>query len=152
MDVFRITKCRFIEDLSGNGAYLNGGRWNSEGNYALYTASTASLAMLETLAHLETLPKGFCMASLYVPDEYTLIYDEQQLPEDWQMFPAPASLQFIGDGLIKQRKYLSIQFPSALLPEDKVILLNPRHPKFQLVKLNYTRVLDIDKRLYKNRS
>lgn len=149
MNVFRITRCRFIEDFSGNGAFLNGGRWNSEGNYVLYTASTASLAMLETLAHLETLPKGFCIASLTIPDEHTLIYEATQLPDNWHLFPAPASLQSIGDGLIKQRKYLSIQFPSALLPEDKVILLNPKHPQFHLVKLNYSRVLDFDERLYK---
>jgi RES domain-containing protein len=149
MNVFRITKCRFIQDLSGNGAYLSGGRWNSEGNYVLYTASTASLAMLETLAHLETLPDGYCLAAFSVPDEDTLVYNAAHLPENWHVFPAPASLRAIGDRLIRQGKYLSIQFPSALLPEDKVILLNPRHPKFHLVKVEYQRVLDISERLYK---
>lgn len=149
MKVFRISKCRFIEDLSGNGAYLNGGRWNNEGTYALYTASTASLAMLETLAHLDVLPNGYCLVTLNVPDEDSLVIDTEQLPANWQQYPAPTTLQTLGDRLLKNKNYLSIHFPSALLPEDRVILLNPRHPKFHRVALESMRNLDISERLYK---
>lgn len=149
MRVYRITKCKFINNLSGSGAYVNGGRWNSEGQYALYTASTASLAMLETLAHLDIMPDGYCLACLNVPDTDLIEFSSELLPVNWQKFPAPISLQSIGDQFLKQNKYLSIQFPSALLPEDKVILLNPRHPKFSLVQFEYMRSLDISDRLHK---
>jgi RES domain-containing protein len=152
MNVFRITRCSFINDLSGLGASLNGGRWNSEGVYALYTASTASLALLETLAHLKVLPQsGFCIACIEIPEKMILSFDEQRLPSDWNIFPAPVALQGIGDVFLKEQKYLGLQLPSALLPEDKVILLNPKHSMFKEVKILYSRPMDIDKRLYHTR-
>lgn len=150
MKVYRIARCDYIRDLSGSGAFLNGGRWNSEGVYALYTASTASLALLETLAHLQKIPKvGFCLVCLDIPDDFLLDIDAKSLPLDWNSFPAPQGLQEIGDKYLRSEKYLAIGFPSALLPEDKVILLNPKYPQFQSVKIEYSRVVEIDKRLYK---
>ncbi len=40
------------DDLSGGGAKLTGGRWNSKGNAVVYTSRSISLAVLETLVHL----------------------------------------------------------------------------------------------------
>src|SRR6478609_7825458 len=98
MKVYRIASCNYIQDLSGYGAFLNGGRWNSEGVYALYTASTASLAMLEILAHFQIMPKiGFCLMCLDIPDDSLLDIDVQHLPSDWNLYPAPQVLQGIGD-------------------------------------------------------
>ncbi len=149
MKVFRITYCKYIYDLSGKGAATAGGRWNSEGVHVLYTASSASLAMLETLAHLKSMPvTGLCITCLEVPDEASAIIDEQDLPSDWNTYPAPVVLQRIGDRHLRSNHFLSVQLPSALLSEDKVILLNPNHPEFKRVKEVYTRPLSIDKRLY----
>jgi RES domain-containing protein len=54
MLVYRIVKNRArVNDLSGTGAFMNGGRWNYEGTYALYTSEYRSLALLETLVHTE---------------------------------------------------------------------------------------------------
>ncbi|HMP94283.1 MAG TPA: RES family NAD+ phosphorylase, partial [Phnomibacter sp.] len=47
MVVYRIAACSYINDLSGEGAYLHGGRWNSPGTRLLYTAENPALAMLE---------------------------------------------------------------------------------------------------------
>ncbi|HUR67480.1 MAG TPA: RES domain-containing protein, partial [Chitinophagaceae bacterium] len=51
MELYRITQEQYANDLSGNGARLFGGRWNSEGLFAIYSSSTRALALLETLAH-----------------------------------------------------------------------------------------------------
>ena len=40
MELYRITQEIYAGDLSGNGAKLFGGRWNSEGLPAIYAAST----------------------------------------------------------------------------------------------------------------
>jgi RES domain-containing protein len=150
MNVFRITRCDFVNDLSGQGAYLNGGRWNSEGFYALYTASTASLALLETLAHLKVIPQtGYCLACIKIPEDAILPFDQSLLPAHWNVYPAPIALQHIGDQFLQSQKFLAMELPSALLQEDKVILLNPKHPLFKEVKIRYSRPIDIDKRLYK---
>jgi RES domain-containing protein len=71
MELFRITQEQFADDLTGNGSRLFGGRWNSEGVFAVYTSSSRSLALLETLAHtpakmLDT--KNYQLITLHVPD------------------------------------------------------------------------------------
>lgn len=52
MKFYRITTCDHIHDLSGEGAYLHGGRWNSKGTHILYTAESMALSMMEALAHI----------------------------------------------------------------------------------------------------
>ncbi|MBO0936131.1 RES family NAD+ phosphorylase [Fibrella sp. HMF5335] len=43
MQVYRVATSEYIEDLSGYGAKLNGGRWNREGVAVLYTGSSIAL-------------------------------------------------------------------------------------------------------------
>lgn len=52
MIVFRLSSSRYAEDLSGKGAELYGGRWNSIGTPVVYTASSRALAMAEAAVHL----------------------------------------------------------------------------------------------------
>lgn len=54
MNLWRLCKAEH-EDLSGMGAFLYGGRWNSEGHNVVYTASHLSLACLEILVALPQL-------------------------------------------------------------------------------------------------
>jgi len=54
MELYRLTKSKYKNDLSGTGAFLAGGRWNNKGTYLLYTAASRSLAVVEALAHLVT--------------------------------------------------------------------------------------------------
>jgi RES domain-containing protein len=104
MKVFRISKCNFIDDLTGTGAALYGGRWNSKGKYILYTAATASLALLETIVHTSTFPKeGFCILELEIPENKILEIKENQLPSNWRKFPSPAALKKAGDSFIMNR-------------------------------------------------
>ncbi|MCA9448346.1 MAG: RES family NAD+ phosphorylase, partial [Candidatus Omnitrophica bacterium] len=52
MEVFRVAREAYKTDLSGTGARINGGRWNSPGKAVLYTSENRSLAILETLVHI----------------------------------------------------------------------------------------------------
>jgi RES domain-containing protein len=150
MKVFRISKCAFINDLTGQGAARYGGRWNSKGTYILYAASSASLALLENLVHIPTIiPDGFCMLCLEIPDDLTLVYEKSRLPENWQEYPAPSALKIIGDLFVQNNKYLCLKIPSSILHEDDILLINPNHHLFNKVKINYSRVIDLDKRLLK---
>ena len=71
MEVFRISKCKYIHDLSGNGAMLYGGRWNSKGYPVIYASGSRSLAALEVLVHLSrnNLTDDFCIACISIPDQ-----------------------------------------------------------------------------------
>ena len=70
MILYRIARCTYANDLSGTGARLYGGRWNSIGKPATYLASSCSLAMLEVLVHLQPLmvPDDFCLVEVDVPE------------------------------------------------------------------------------------
>jgi RES domain-containing protein len=147
MKVFRISKCNYIEDLSGTGAALYGGRWNSKGSYILYTAATASLALLETIVHMSTLPKeGFCLLEMEIPENYKLV-SEKELPPNWTDHPPPALLQKIGDDFIEKQEFLALKIPSVVLPEEFNFLLNPAHPDFKKIKIKRKKNISLDQRL-----
>ena len=46
MIVYRFAHPKFAHDLSGTGARLKGGRWNTAGTPVIYTSECISLALL----------------------------------------------------------------------------------------------------------
>src|SRR6185437_4737812 len=98
---YRITQEKFAEDLSGNGSRLFGGRWNSEGVFALYTSSSRSMALLETLAHTPAKmlnSNHYQLITLLIPDG---LVSEQvvvsSLPDQWDAPDTRLFTRRIGD-------------------------------------------------------
>lgn len=146
--VYRISKCIYIDDLKGTGAAKFSGRWHSKGTYILYTAATPALALLESVVHISKIPaEDYCMLCLEIPSDRILSIDEKNLPNNWYNNPFPSSLAQIGDHFIRQNEYFALQLPSAIMPEDSNILINPGHKDFGKVKVVYKRSIPIDKRL-----
>ncbi|MCO5242188.1 MAG: RES family NAD+ phosphorylase [Chitinophagaceae bacterium] len=146
--VYRISKCRYIDDLKGTGAAKYSGRWHSKGTYILYTAATPSLALLESVVHLAGIPmESYCMICLEIPEGNILTITNKELPETWYINPPPGSLTAIGDHFIQKNQFLALQLPSAIMPEDNNVLINPNHKDFGKVKIVYKRTIPIDKRL-----
>lgn len=149
MHLYRISLCKYIEDISGTGAAALGGRWNSKGVYVLYTSSTSSLALLEIIAHGIKLNEAYCMLTLQVPDELIYELSEKDLPDDWQVFPSASTTRKIGDQFITGNQYLGMSVPSAVNELERNILLNPKHPDFKKIKKIAVKNLGIDERLQK---
>ena len=151
MEVFRISKCKYIDDLTGFGAYMYGGRWNSEGQYMLYTSQTASLALLETLVHLppHLAPDGFCILSLDIPDDDIETIKPSILPKFWDQYPNSFTTQHLGDDFLNKKKKMVLKVPSAILESEFNFLINPLHKNFKKVKIKLNQPLRIDKRLNK---
>ena len=149
MIVYRISDCRYVKDLSGRGAALYGGRWNSKDTHIVYTAQSRALALLESVAHIGRIPaQGYCMATIEIPDNSIQHYPLEKLPNGWQNNPPPDHLARIGDQFIKANKYLALEIPSVLMMEEHNYLLNPSHPFFHKVKIIADRQMQIDERLY----
>ena len=148
MILYRIAKCIYADDLSGTGARLYGGRWNSEGRSMVYLASSRSLAMLEALVHLNPtiLPEDFCMVMLEVPNNLIEV-NMSLLPENWNAYPEQNILKQIGNAFLQEKKHLLMKVPSALVKEEYNYLLNPLHPKAASVKLLSKQPFDFDERL-----
>lgn len=148
MKVYRISKCIYIDDLSGTGASRFPGRWHNKGSFILYTAASASLAMLESVVHITSLVRPeLCITCLMIPEEGITEVSPEELPDKWFVNPPPDSLKKIGDTFVNNAKYLALKVPSAVMPEEFNILLNPAHALFKKVKIVYTRQLRIDDRL-----
>lgn len=151
MELYRITQQEFAEDLSGNGARLFGGRWNSEGFFALYTSSSRSLALLETLAHtpakmLEV--KVYHLITLAVPDNLvTQKVAVKNLQNGWDAPDTRPFTKKIGDAFLTDKKYLMMQVPSVMMPEEMNYVINPMHTDMKQVKLVNKRRIDFDKRV-----
>lgn len=150
MKVYRISRCSYVNDLSGNGSALYGGRWHSKGTYILYTAASASLALLESVVHISNIQAiDFCMICLEFPDNSIERIDTKQLPHDWFKNPSPDILKNIGDTFISVHRFLALQIPSAIVPEENNYLLNPNHALFNKIKIVFERNIAIDERLIK---
>lgn len=150
MIVYRISNCRFINDLSGRGAALYGGRWNSEGVHVLYTAGSPSLAMLESLVHFGGRILGdYCQVALEVPDESVLELKPEQLPPVWRESPPPDILKAFGNKFVLEGAFLVMKVPSVLVPDESNCLINPTHPLFEKVRVLVRSKIRFDERLVK---
>ena len=148
MKVYRISKNQFIHDLSGYGAAHYPGRWNSKGVFVLYTAATASLALLESVVHMDKLLRnGYSLATILLPDDKIQTILIEDLPQGWDTFPPPEKLKSLGDQFVRTSAFLALKIPSSIMPEDHNFLINPQHAAFNQVKIDNVRELRIDSRL-----
>ncbi|MDF7799714.1 RES family NAD+ phosphorylase [Pontiellaceae bacterium B1224] len=135
--------------FSGEGARLAGGRWNSEGFPLVYTAGSLSLAILEIIVHLEfkeTL-KLYQAIPISVPKSALEAVDPATLPADWNKpIPHPSTL-LTGNHWIRSQTSIALQVPSAIVPIESNILLNPAHPKFQTLEIGEPIDLPLDARV-----
>lgn len=134
MMLYRIVMRRYLASTwTGYGAEIYGGRWNHKGHAAIYLAGSISLAMLETLVHIQdssTLSE-FELFQIEVDDSNIMLLQPQDWPTDWRSDPAPAVTMDIGTEWLKSESSLGLLVPSTLVPSENNLLLNPRHQDFQ---------------------
>jgi RES domain-containing protein len=134
MKVFRISPERFAFDLTGEGARLQGGRWNRVGKPALYTAESPSLAMLEIIAYFEVTgePPDLVLVTLDVPDNISTGKPSiDDLPINWDIHPKTPSTQNFGSRWLEEAKFACLRVPSVIAPLGYGwnYVLNPLHPE-----------------------
>lgn len=135
--------------MSGYGAYLYGGRWNSKGTALLYTAQNSSLAQLEVLTRFDkTIPlPELCLLILDVPVRSASVIKAGMLPLGWNKYIAPLYLKKLGDRFVKENNRLVLKVPSAINPEEYNYLINPLHKDASKIKILEVKRISIDKRL-----
>lgn len=151
MIVYRLSKAAYAQDLSGKGAELAGGRWNSKGVAVLYTSTSRALCTTEIAVHtpLGIVPRDYFLVLIEVPDGLSIReLKEKELPSDWKTFPHPNSTQLIGDAFVKEGKYAGLKVPSATVQGEHNYIFNPLHPAFARVRVRGTEPFGFDKRLF----
>lgn len=134
MMFYRIVMRRYLASTwTGYGAEIYGGRWNHKGHAAIYLASSVSLAMLETLVHIQdssTLSE-FELFQIEINDSNIMLLQPQDWPLDWRNDPAPAATMDIGTEWLESESSIGLLVPSTLVPSEHNMLVNPRHKDFQ---------------------
>ena len=152
MIVYRLAKKRFCNDLSGKGAELAGGRWNSKGMAMLYTSQSRALCLAEIAVHLPfgIVPIEYYLVEIDIPDSASITeINAQQLKKDWNSFPHSSETQQLGNDFIFKGKALVLKVPSAVVQGDFNYLINPKHAEFQQIKIKNTELFSFDERLFK---
>jgi RES domain-containing protein len=146
MDLWRLCR-RPYADLSGEGARILGGRWNSPGRPVVYFAEHPALAALEVRVHLdlpfELLPNDYVLMRVALPDRLIAGIDE---PRGETM--SGGQTVTTGDAWLAEGQSAALRVPSVLMPNAWNILLNPRHPDAALASVDGIQPFHFDPRLW----
>ncbi|MBC7425174.1 MAG: RES domain-containing protein [Bacteroidia bacterium] len=152
MEVFRLCKSKFSGELSGKGAAIMGGRWNSPGIEIIYTSSNRSLTMAEVAVHFNAamVPVDYMMVTILIPDSLSVKKIMlKELPENWNCFPPLSVIHHFGDKFVSEKKYCLLEVPSAVTQGDYNILINPNHPDYKKIKIKIIEKFPLDRRIFK---
>ncbi len=138
-------------DLSGDGARLAGGRWNSPGKAVVYLSEDAALPVLEALVHLDLQQDS-------IPDDYVLMRIDLTLlesdgPGSWlevgpEDLTRPPESRAFGDRWIEEGRTPVLRVPSIVVPESLNLILNARHPLVSKIPKPADRPFEFDPRLF----
>ncbi len=136
MIVYRISSPKWAEDISGTGAKMYGGRWNSAGFAMLYTSENISLCMLEILVNAtrQQLKMPFALVQIEIPDSIWFP-DKEFLPQNWNTYPHSPESAYFGNNWLQSFNNLALKVPSSANEFEHNILLNPLHPEFAKVQI-----------------
>ncbi len=147
MEIYRIAKAEFIQDLSGVGARMFGARWHLQGTGIIYTSESRALAAMEYIVHLpiSIIPDDLKIAVISIPDNITP--NDISISDLRGSYPAPESLALLGTNWAKSKRSLLLRVPSAIVPHEYNILINPAHSDMNLVKIETIEDFEYDSRI-----
>jgi RES domain-containing protein len=145
---FRIVQERWAATaMDGEGARIHGGRWNPAGIAAVYLAGSRALAALEILVHAprEVLRLEWRVIPVDVPDEW--IEAARALPDGWRGQPSSTVARRYGAAWLAKGRVVGLALPSVIVPQERTLLFNPRHPQAGKVKTGKVERFEFDRRL-----
>ncbi len=145
---FRIVQARWAHDaMSGEGARIAGGRWNPPGLPAVYLAESRALAALEIVVHAprEVLALDWRIFEVEVADKWIDV--PGRLPKAWRELPSSPTARRFGETWLKKAATPAMRLPSTIIPEESVLLLNPRHPDASGLRVQNPEVFRFDPRI-----
>ncbi|MCO5286361.1 MAG: RES family NAD+ phosphorylase [Chitinophagaceae bacterium] len=140
MNVYRISRSRYAEDLTGEGARLFGGRWNSKNVPCIYASESRALAMVEysVNVNMHDIPRALSLVTYEIDAKKVVEIDEEFLPGNWRNSPIPKQTQSFGSLLLSEKKYEIVRIPSVVIPEEFNFLINPNHHKGKIKIVSIT--------------
>lgn len=155
-EVWGITKREHGENnpLSGEGARRYPGRWHPRGSPVLYTSRTLSLAALEVFVHLPArkhLPSDLVAIQIDVSGVSVRRVGMEELPPDWDRALPIAATEELARGWLETGDACGLDVPSAVIPLERNLILNPGHPDFETLKVLSVHPFRFDSRMLQPR-
>jgi RES domain-containing protein len=136
---------------TGEGARILGGRWNSPLRPMVYASTLLSLSVLEILVHAKTSAQRKSPRSkvaLDIPDRLIEVLPDGKLPRDFSPHTPFEVSQKLGDTWMAEGRTPVLVVPSAIIPEEHCVLLNPLHPAYRECKWGKFASIELDTRLW----
>ena len=152
MKIYRVTKKEFVKDLTGEGARLYGGRWNKKGSAMLYFSEHLSLCVLEMLTRIdfEFLSEDYAFIEVEIADKLIVPSAKvTSISKNWRADPPTVITQDFGSKWLSSEANFALSVPSAVLPSEHNILVNPNHKLISKLKITNSGKLDLDPRVVK---
>lgn len=134
--------------VDGQGAVLYGGRWHSPGRKIIYASMTHAGAMLEIIAHANTLrvPGSLVWAEITIPRGASIEEVTPRRIPGWDRLRSRTARDF-GDAWYDSQRSLVLIVPSAVSRPDKNVLINQSHPEFSKVSCGPVQRVEWDRRI-----
>ena len=150
---WRLSKARHAAAaFDGEGARLEGGRWNPKGLPAVYLADHPALSALEAFVHLKAAATriDFVMFRVEIPAQVPVLeLAVADLPAGWRNEPPVRETMAIGEKWIREGKAAVLKVPSVLVPAAANLILNPRHPEARKIRVGRAEKFHFDPRMWK---
>lgn len=154
MRVWRLTRRPFA-DLSGTGGLYAGGRWHAKGRPVVYLGGSPALCVLEFVVNAEAppelLPDDYVLMTVTIPD--TIPRDTlttADLPDGWRTLDGRPACRALGEAWAEAGEAAVLQVPSAVVPAERTLILNPRHADAAAVTIDAVEPFTLDPRLWRH--
>jgi RES domain-containing protein len=149
MQLYRIAKSNYINDLNGTGAKMYGGRWNRPGIPVLYTSQHISLSILELIVNFSSqaaLSFDYSVATIEIPESKIYTPTPSELPDNWIKYNNTECWEMT-EQLFHKKNQWAIKLPSVIVPQEYNVIINPLHKSHNSKILIKTEKFQLDYRL-----
>jgi RES domain-containing protein len=153
---WRISKRRYANPpaaaFHGEGSRRRGGRWTPPGWRVAYASASLALASLEYFVNLdpEDAPADLVSIRISIPDGVR--YEQVSvaaLPKSWRGVPFREELWAVGERWLVSASSVCLLAPSAVIPEEFNLLINPLHSDFKDLQFSEPAKFNFDPRMWK---
>lgn len=116
----------------------------------LYFSENLSLSLLEIIVHVNyaELSLDYSFVEVEIPDSsIKIIQSVDFIRPKWSTEEAVNQLQILGSNWLKKKENLAMRVPSAVMPQESNILVNPLHKDIGELKITKIDKMDFDPRL-----
>jgi RES domain-containing protein len=115
----------------------------------VYLGGSLALAALELLVHIDhrRALKGHVAIPVDFDEAALAAVDERDVPPAFPDMSTISATQRLGDAWLASRSSLLLRVPSAVVPQEFNILLNPGHPDIRALRIGEPIPFAFDRRL-----